>query len=99
VTTSTTGPGWPPGELTHHSSRVTARVRAGETVIVTEHGRPVIRMTPASGSTSVVDELIAAGRVHRTAHPGAVPELVDDLADFPSLSELLITGRDEERDR
>lgn len=89
----------PLGELNHHPSKVTARVRAGETIVVTDHGRPVIRMTPADESTSVLDSLLASGRVRRTAHPGAMPETVDDLAGLPSLSDLLIADRDRERDR
>lgn len=89
----------PLGELNHHPSKVTARVRAGETVVITDHGKPVIRMTPAMESTSVMDELIASGQVRRTAHPGAMPELIDDLAELPSLSDMLIAERDEKRNR
>ena len=43
-------------------------------------------------------ELIASGQATRTAHPGVMPELVNDLAELPSLSDLLIAERDEERD-
>lgn len=89
----------PLGELNHHPSRVTARVRAGETVVITEYGKPVIRMSPANEPTSAFDRLVAAGRVRRAVSPGAVPELIDDLAELPSLAELLIAERDEERMR
>ena len=33
-------------ELRHHTSEVIARVRRGETIAVTEHGRPVARLVP-----------------------------------------------------
>lgn len=89
----------PLGDLNHHPSKVTARVRAGETVVVTDHGKPVIRMTPAVESTSVIEDMLTAGRIRRTAHPGAMPELVDDLAELPSLSDALIAERDRERNR
>jgi prevent-host-death family protein len=89
----------PLGELNHHPSKVTARVRAGETVIVTDHGKPVIRMAPAGESASPLDDLLTSGRLRRTAHPGAMPELVGDLAALPSLSDALITERARERDR
>lgn len=89
----------PLGDLNHHPSKVTARVRAGETVVITDHGKPVIQMTPAADSTSVIDEMLTAGLIRRTAHPGAMPELVDDLAELPSLSDALIAERDRERNQ
>lgn len=89
----------PLGELNHHPSRVTAKVRAGETVVITEYGRPVIRMSPAVEPTSALDRLAAAGQLRRAVNPGAMPELIDDLTELPSLSELLLADRDEERTR
>jgi prevent-host-death family protein len=89
----------PLGELNHHPSRVTARVRAGETLVVTEHGKPVIRMSPAEEPTSALDQLFATGQVRRAVNPGALPELISDLAELPSLSDALIAERDRERTR
>lgn len=89
----------PLGELNHHPSRVTARVRAGATIVVTEHGRPVICMTPVMEPSSGMERLIAAGQVRQTAHPGAMPELLEDLGGLPSLADLLIAERDKERDQ
>lgn len=89
----------PLGELNHHPSRVTARVRAGETLVVTEHGKPVIRMSPAEEPTSTLDQLMATGQVRRAVNPGALPELIGDLAGLPSLSDALIAERDRERTR
>lgn len=87
----------PLGELNHHPSKVTARVRAGETLVVTDHGKPVIRMTPAAESTSVLGDMLAAGLIRPTAQPGTMAELLDDLADLPSLSDALIAERDRNR--
>ena len=89
----------PLGELNHHPSKVTARVRAGETLVVTEHGKPVIRMSPAEEPTSALDQLMATGQVRRAVNPGALPELIGDLAELPSLSDALIAERDRERTR
>lgn len=89
----------PLGELNHHPSKVTARVRAGETLVVTEHGKPVIRMSPAEEPTSALDQLMATGQVRRAVNPGALPELISDLAELPSLADALIAERDRERTR
>ena len=89
----------PLGELNHNPAKITAKVRRGATVILTEHGKEVIRMTPAAQSTSALDRLATEGRIRRSAHPGVMPELLDDLAELPSLSDLLISDRDKERNR
>lgn len=89
----------PLGELNHYPSRVTSRVRAGETLVITDHGKPVIRMSPAEEPESILDQLIAAGQVRRAVTPGALPELIDDLSELPSLSDALIAERERERNR
>lgn len=89
----------PLGEMNHNPAKVTARVRMGATVILTEHGKPVIRMTPVTEPGSVLDQLKAEGKVRRSPHPGAMPELIEDVAALPSLSGLLIAERDRERGR
>jgi prevent-host-death family protein len=48
-------------ELRQHASRYLARVRAGETIEVTDRGRPVARLVPVGEPTW--DDLIAAGIV------------------------------------
>jgi prevent-host-death family protein len=51
-------------ELKQNASAVIRRVMAGETVEVTEHGRPVARIVPLrAGST--LDQLVAEGRATR----------------------------------
>jgi prevent-host-death family protein len=48
-------------ELRQHASRYLARVRAGETIEVTDRGRPVARLVPVGEPTW--DDLIASGVV------------------------------------
>jgi prevent-host-death family protein len=52
-------------ELRQNLSRYVDRVRAGETVDVTEHGRLVARLTPASDTRSEIAALEARGLVVR----------------------------------
>ncbi|WP_274557658.1 type II toxin-antitoxin system Phd/YefM family antitoxin [Streptomyces spiramyceticus] len=89
----------PISELNHHTSRVTAKVKRGTTVHITEHGKPIMRLVPEEEAATALDRLATSGKVYRSAHPGAMPELIDDLADLPSLSDLLIAERDKERNR
>lgn len=83
-------------ELRQNLSVYLDRVKAGETLEVTEHGRPVARLTPnlAEGA-SILDQMIADGR--------ATPAKGDrrNLPPPPSipgrpLSEILQEMRDED---
>jgi prevent-host-death family protein len=49
-------------ELRQHLSVHLRRVAGGETLEVTEHGRPVAVLAPLSRPDSVVGRLVAAGR-------------------------------------
>ncbi len=49
-------------ELRDGLSRYLAEVRAGHTITVTDHGRPIARIVPVD-EPSPVDRLIAEGRV------------------------------------
>jgi prevent-host-death family protein len=48
-------------ELRQHASRYLARVVRGETIEVTDRGRPVARLVPVTGDTW--SDMIAAGKV------------------------------------
>lgn len=62
-------------ELKQNASAVVARAAAGETVTITDRGRPVAQLTPLP--TSRLDELIAAGLViPATRDPRDLPEPV-----------------------
>lgn len=75
-------------DLKQNASRVLARVKAGETLEVTEHGRPIARLTPVDGVDDY-DRLVEAGELLPgtqevlTASPVRVASgvrLSDDLA-------------------
>ncbi|MGH3767040.1 MAG: type II toxin-antitoxin system Phd/YefM family antitoxin [Pseudonocardiaceae bacterium] len=60
-------------------SRHLAEVRRGHTVTVTDHGRVIARIVPA-GAPTVLEQLIAEGRVHparRRKRPAPDPVVAD----------------------
>ncbi len=61
-------------EMRNHSADVLRRVEAGESLIVTNNGRPVAVVSPIE--RRVLDELIAQGQVRRA---------VRDVADLRSI--------------
>ena len=48
-------------ELNQNPSRAVARVRAGESLLVTDRGRPVLRMVPEVESPGVLSRMVADG--------------------------------------
>ena len=82
-------------ELRQNLSVYLDRVKAGESLTVTERGAEVARLVPMPASRSTIDGLIAEGR----ARP-ATGDLVDlgmpPTADGEPLSETLRRVRDEE---
>jgi len=79
--------------LKQNASAVVAEAAAGETVTITDRGRPVAQMTPIPKSR--IQALIEAGN----ARPAKTP--IADLAapkPGPCLSELLSEMREDERD-
>ena len=51
-------------ELRDSLSRHLAEVRAGRTVTVTDHGRPIARIVPI-GQPNMLEQLVAEGRVQK----------------------------------
>ena len=88
-------------ELNRQTARVLERVKAGESVEISEYGRPVARIMPAAPSTGVplLDRLIAQGRATPAANPGAIPPTPprDENDGDISLSAALAQMRDDER--
>ena len=87
-------------ELRQNLSVYLTRVKAGETLDVTERGEPVAQLTPRPKEPiSTLDQMIADGRAtpathdHRTTPPP--PPSPPDY-DGPSISEILRQMRDEE---
>jgi len=86
-------------ELRQNLSVYLDRVKAGETLEVTEHGRPVAHLGPRpTRPLSIVDQMIADGRItpatvdHRTIPPP--PDIADPSG--RTLTEILLQMRDEE---
>lgn len=84
-------------ELNQNTSQVIDRVRHGETIEVTDRGRPVARLVPIGRGTAALDRLVAEGRAMPPATGGPVP--MPPLLGDPSFSVTndLIAMRDEER--
>ena len=86
-------------ELNQNPSKAVARVRAGESIIVTDRGRPVLRLVPETENPSTLERMISRGTVRPPAAQG-MPDLIPDLADgAESVSDLVIADRDKERNR
>jgi prevent-host-death family protein len=85
-------------ELRHHTSDVLARVRHGETIEITEYGKPVARLVPidVDASPSILTHLAAQGRVRLATRPGFRPAMrAGDGSNL--LTDTLAAMRDEER--
>ena len=85
-------------DLRHHTSEVLARVRHGETIDVTEHGRLIARIVPVGERqpTPVLARLAASGQATLAQRPGYRPRMrPGDGTD--RLSDALAALRDEER--
>jgi prevent-host-death family protein len=78
-------------ELKAHLSRYLAEVRDGAEVTVTDRGRPVARLVPASRSHARLAELIAQGLVTPASEPkGPLPE---PIVAAGTVSDLVIEQR------
>jgi len=87
-------------ELNQQTSHYIAKVKAGETIEVTDHGELVARLVPAKGGTGsrLLDELIAKGEVTpATDNSLSFPWLRTDRPDGISVADELIKMREEER--
>jgi prevent-host-death family protein len=62
-------------ELNQQTARVLERVKSGESLEISEYGRPVARLVPAVPMTGVpaLDRLIAQGRAVPATDPGPIP--------------------------
>lgn len=87
-------------ELRQNLSVYLDRVKAGETLEVTEHGQPVAQLGPRPAKpSSIIDQLIAEGRItpakrsHKDIPPP--PSIQDPTG--RTLTETLLEMRDEER--
>jgi prevent-host-death family protein len=84
-------------ELNQNTSQVLARVSGGETIEITDRGRPVARLVPVGDATSTLTRLVSSGRAVAPTGSGPVPlppRLGDPAVDAASE---LAALRDEER--
>lgn len=84
-------------DLNQNTSQVLARVSSGETIEITDRGRPVARLVPLDDVSTALDRLVLSGRATGPSSSGPVPvppELGDPAV---SAADELIELRDEER--
>ncbi|HKG02152.1 MAG TPA: type II toxin-antitoxin system prevent-host-death family antitoxin [Conexibacter sp.] len=60
-------------ELRQHATRYLGRVKAGETVEVTERGRLVALLVPPAPGATERERLIASGKLVPASHPFRLP--------------------------
>ncbi len=88
-------------ELNRQTAKVLERVKAGESVEISEYGRPVARLTPAAPTTGapLLDRLIAQGRAIPASNLGPIPPTParDENDEGVSLAAVLAQARDDER--
>ena len=88
-------------ELRQHASLYLRRVRAGETITLTDRGEPFAEIRPISAHRSTLDRLIAEGRA-RPPRADLATFLKRPAAPAPegrsrALSDLVIEARADER--
>lgn len=88
-------------ELNRQTAKVLDRVKAGESLEVSEYGQPVARLLPAVPTTGspILDRLIAQGRAIPAANLGPIPPTPPRgaVSENISLSATLAEMRDDER--
>jgi len=79
-------------ELRAHLSRYVEQVKAGEQIVVTEHGKPVARLVPLNGARKI-DRLIREGVVRPArSRTGWLPEPIE-LKPGVTVSDIVIEQR------
>ena len=82
--------------LKQNASEVIAEVTNGETIIITDRGRPVAQISPLPNSPLATH--IASGMIVRAKNSKTkLPQPISRKPNTPSLSELLIEMRNKER--
>jgi prevent-host-death family protein len=85
-------------ELNQQTSQVLERVRAGETIEITDRGMPVAEIRPVSGPRATVARLVASGRLApATVDQAVISSLPMEPVDHVNVAELLASDREDER--
>lgn len=84
-------------ELNQRTSAVVKRVRDGECITVTDHGKPVAYLVPVQPNVGLLDQLVASGRAvaPNVVGPFPLPPVFGDPA--VDVAAELAASRDEER--
>ena len=81
-------------ELRQNLSRYLDRVKTGESLVVTEHGREVARLVPAGALPPALDRLLARGA--SMPEPGGLVDVIPDaplVSDGMSIEEIIEAQR------
>lgn len=86
-------------ELHLQTAKCIERVRAGETIEVTDRGRPVAMLTPIPERESTYERLVRKGRLIPSEDDGSVLDLepLEPTPGVPTVSELLEQANADER--
>ncbi len=76
-------------ELRQHATRYLGRVKAGETVEVTERGRLVALLVPPAPGTTERERLIASGQLMPASRPFRLPRRAAVSAGAPTSGAVL----------
>ncbi len=82
-------------DLKTHLSAYLKRVKAGETVLVTDRGKPVARLEPVQAVSlpPQLEALWRAGKVHWSGRPAAIPVGVR-MTPGPSVADQIMAERE-----
>lgn len=85
-------------ELNQQTSRIIERVKRGETLEITERGRPVARLVPATPAPvpELLERMIREGRVVPATNRGPIPMPMYGDPNV-SVTDALVQLREEER--
>lgn len=85
-------------ELNQQTAKVLERVKAGESLEVREHGRPIARIVPVLANAPIIDRLVSEGRaIAATSTDALFAGVPPSTGAEPSLSETLERARKAER--
>jgi len=73
-------------------SRYLERVRAGETIVITDRGEPVARIVPAKIPSDLA-RLMAKGRATRNGRRPTIPKRTVEISPGPPLSDYIREDR------
>lgn len=85
-------------ELNQRTSQILDRVRAGETIEITDRGMPIAEIRPIGREQSVLARLVAEGRLSpATIDPAVLHVLPKEQPDGVSVADWLAEDREQER--